>query len=72
VAATVIVMAVLGVLAVVAYLLYRLMRWARGHTRGAHVLGAVLTDVTQAAVVHEAKQGKKGEEGNTGDPPHDE
>ena len=60
------------VLGLVAYLLYRLMRWARGRTRGAYVLGAVLTDVTQAAVVHEAKQGKKGEEGDTGDPPNDE
>lgn len=63
---------VLMVVGSVAYLFYRLMRWARGRTRGAYVLGAVLTDVTQAAVVHEAKQGKKGEEGDTGDPPSDE
>ena len=63
---------VMTALGLVASLLYRLMRWARGRTRGAYVLGAVLTDVTQAAVVHEAKQGKKGEEGDTGDPPNDE
>ena len=43
-------------LGLIAYLLNRLMRWARGRTRGAYVLGAVLTEVTQGAVVHEAKQ----------------
>ena len=63
---------VMTVLGVVAYLFYRLMRWARGRTRGAYVLGAVLTEVTQGAVVYEAKQGKKREEGAAGDPPGDE
>ena len=43
---------------------------ARGRTSGAQVLGAVLTETTQAAVVHEAKQGKKREEGAPGDPPN--
>lgn len=62
---------VVAVLAIVPYLLYRLMRWARGRTRGAQALGAVLTEVTQAAVVHEAKQGKKRQEGEAGDPPND-
>ena len=57
-------------LGLVAYLARRLMRWARGRTGGAQVLGAVLTEITQAAVVHEAKQGKKREEGAPGDPPN--
>jgi len=61
-----------AVLGVIVYLLSRLMRWARGRTHGAHVLGAVLTEVTQGAVVREAKQGKKREEGNAGDPPNEE
>jgi putative methionine-R-sulfoxide reductase with GAF domain len=60
--------ALLG-LVLVAYLLYRLMRWARGHTRGAYVLGAVLSNVTQGAVVQEAKEGRKRNEGEGGDPP---
>ena len=59
-------------LALVAFLLYRLMRWARGRTSGAHVLGAVLTDVTQGVVVSEAKQGRKSKEGQAGDPPDEE
>jgi len=59
-------------LGLVTYLFYRLMRWARGRTKGAHVLGAVLTEVTQGAVVYEAKQGKKRDEGNAGDPPNEE
>jgi hypothetical protein len=63
-----VVIAVAGLI-LVAYLLYRLMRWARGRTGGAYMLGAVLTEVTQGAVVREAKQGKKGEEGDSGDPP---
>lgn len=60
---------VLGALALVAYLLYRLMRWARSRTGGAHVLGAVLSEVTQSAAVQEAKRGSKREERSTGDPP---
>jgi len=59
-------------LGLIAYLLTRLIRWARGRTRGAYVLGSVLTEVTQGAVVHEAKQGKKREEGDAGDPPNEE
>ena len=59
-------------LGLIAYLLSRLMRWARGRTRGAYVLGAVLTEVTQGTVVHEAKQGKKREERDAGDPPNEE
>jgi hypothetical protein len=66
---TVVVTAALGL---IAYMLYRLLRWARGRTKGAHVLGAVLAEVTQGAVVYEAKQGKKRDEGNAGDPPNEE
>jgi len=55
-------------LGLVAYLSRRLLRWARGRTSGAQVLGAVLSEITQAAVVHEAKQGKKREEGAAADP----
>lgn len=66
---TVVSVAALGL---AAYLLYRLMRWARGRTRGAHVLGAVLTEVTQGTAVYEAKQGNKSEEGQDGgDPDHE-
>lgn len=64
--------ALLSALALVAYLLNRLMRWARSRTRGANILGAVLTEVTQGAAVIEAKQGKKRKEGNAGDPPNEE
>jgi hypothetical protein len=60
--------AVVG-MALIGYLLYRLMRWARGRSRGAEALGAVLTEVTQSAVVHEAKQGRKRKAGQAGDPP---
>jgi hypothetical protein len=51
-----------------AWLCYRLMRWARSGARGAHVLGSVLTEVTQSAVVREAKEGKKRSEADGGDP----
>ena len=63
---------VIAMLSLVGYLLYRLMRWARGRTRGAQVLGAVFSEVTQGAAVYEAKQGNKREEGDTGDPPKHE
>jgi hypothetical protein len=59
-------------LALAAWLSYRLLRWARARGRGAHVLGAVLTEVTQSAVVREAKQGKKRDDSDAGDPPGEE
>jgi hypothetical protein len=68
-AVTNVMIAVAG-LGLIAYLFRRLMRWARGRTSGAQVLGAVLTEITQAAVVQEAKQGNKREEGDAGDPPN--
>ena len=58
-------------LGLVAWLGYRLMRWARSSARGAHVLGAVLTEVTQSAAVHEAKEGKKRKEADGSDPEND-
>lgn len=56
-------------LGLIVWLCYRLLRWARSGTGGAHVLGAVLTEVTQSAAVHEAKQGKTSRENGGGDPP---
>ena len=56
-------------LGVLVWLFYRLLRWARSGTGGAHMLGAVLTDVTQSSAVHEAKQSKKLGESDGGDPP---
>jgi hypothetical protein len=47
----------------------RLLRWARSSRGGAHVLGAILTEVTQAGVVQEAKRGQKLSEKTAGDPP---
>lgn len=59
-------------LGLIAWLCYRLLRWARSGTGGAHMLGAVLTEVTQSHAVHEAKQGKKLREDGSGDPPDEE
>jgi hypothetical protein len=56
-------------LGLIGWLCYRLMRWARSSSGGAHMLGAVLTEVTQTPAVHEAKQGKKLSESEGGDPP---
>jgi hypothetical protein len=56
-------------LGLVGWLFYRLLRWARSGGRGAHALGSVLTEVTQSAVVREAKQDKKRADGDAGDPP---
>jgi hypothetical protein len=59
-------------LGLIVWLSYRLMRWARSGTGGAHIVGAVLTEVTQSPAVHEAKQGKKSREDGGGDPPNEE
>jgi hypothetical protein len=59
-------------LGLIVWLSYRLMRWARSGTGGAHMLGAVLTEVTQSPAVHEAKQGKRSREADGGDPPKEE
>ena len=66
-----------GALVAVVYILYRLARWARTRAKGAYVLGVVLTPLGAAGnvsdpdfrVVNEAKQSKRHEEDDTGDPP---
>ena len=64
-----IVTACLGLLA---WLSYRLLRWARAGGSGARAMGEVLTEVTQSAVVREAKQGKRRNDQGAGDPPSEE
>jgi membrane protein required for beta-lactamase induction len=56
-------------LGLVGWLLHRLLRWARSGGRGAQALGSVLTEVTQSAVVREAKQDRKRKDADGGDPP---
>jgi hypothetical protein len=61
------------------YLLYRVARWARAQTTGAYVLGAALSPIIAAGsvvdpdsrVVNEAKQLKRQEEDDAGDPPNE-
>ena len=59
-------------LGLIVWLCYRLLRWARTGTGGAHMLGSVLTEVTQSSAVQEAKQGQKSREDGGGDPPNGE
>ena len=61
-----------GSLSLLVWLCYRLLRWARSGTGGAHMLGAVLTEVTQSPAVHEAKRGTKRRENGGGDPLNEE
>ena len=59
------------------YLLYRVARWARARTTGAYVLGAALSPIIAAGsvvdpdsrVVNAAKQLKRQEDDDAGDPP---
>jgi hypothetical protein len=61
------------------YLLYRVARWARARTTGAYVLGVALSPIIAAGsvvdpdsrVVNEAKQLKRQEEDDAGDPPNE-
>ena len=61
------------------YLLYRVARWARARTTGAYVLGAAPSPIIAAGsvvdpdsrVVNEAKQLKRQEEDDAGDPPNE-
>ncbi len=61
------------------YLLYRVARWARARSTGAYVLGAALSPIIAAGsvvdpdsrVVNEAKQLKRQEEDDAGDPPNE-
>jgi hypothetical protein len=59
-------------LGLIVWVSYRLMRWARSGTGGAHMVGAVLTEVTQSPAVHEAKQGRKSRENGGSDPPNED
>jgi hypothetical protein len=63
----------------VLYTLYRLVRWAWSRARGAYVVGAVLAPFGAGNVVdpdfrtvNEAKQQKKRQEDDVGDPPNPE
>jgi len=69
-----------GVVAVIVYALYRLVGWARRRQKRAYVIGAMLSPFMAAGhvvdpdfrIVHEAKQHKKREEAEPGDPPSDD
>ena len=62
------------------FVLYRIAVWAWKRARGAYALGAVLIPLGALGnvsdpdfqIVNEAKQQKKREEDNPGDPPNDE
>jgi len=68
------------VVAVILVCLYRVVGWARRRQRRAYVVGAALTPFMAAGhvvdpdfrIVHEAKQHKKREEDEPGDPPSEE
>ena len=68
------------VVLLIPYLLYRVARWSRARTTGAYVLGVALAPVIAAGsavdpdsrIVNEARQEKKHEEDDAGDPPNDE
>lgn len=70
----------IGVFLLVVFALYRLVRWARTRAKGAYVLGAALAPFVGVGnvsdpdfrIVNEAKQLKKREEDDPGDPPSDE
>jgi len=55
-----------------AWLAYRLLHWARAGRGGARAMGEVLTEVTQSAVVREAKQAKKRNGQGASDPANEE
>ena len=69
----------IGALVLVAYALYRLVKWARRRAKGAYVLGAALAPFfgfgnvsdPDFRIVNEAKQLKKREEDDAGDPPNE-
>lgn len=67
------------VVGVLPYVLYRVVRWARTRAKGAYALGAVLLPLgafgnvsdPDNRIVQEAKELKKREEDNAGDPPNE-
>lgn len=72
--------AAIGGLILLVYLLYRLAIWARTKAKGAYILGAALAPLMGLGnvsdpdfrVVNEAKQHKKREEDDGGDPPNEQ
>ena len=70
----------IGGLILLVYFLYKLAIWARKKAKGAYILGAVLAPLMgfgnvsdpDFRIVNEAKQNKKREEDDGGDPPNDE
>ena len=70
----------IGGLILLVYFLYKLAVWARTKAKGAYVLGAVLAPLMGLGnvsdpdfrIVNEAKQHKKREEDDGGDPPNEE
>ena len=71
-ATAIVVLIAAACLALVAWLSYRVLRWARAGRTSARAMGEVLTEVTQSAVVREAKQRRKRSGQGTGDPPGEE
>ena len=69
-----------AVLAVILFCLYRVVGWARRRQKRAYVVAAALTPFMAAGhvvdpdfrIVHEAKQHKKREEDEPGDPPSED
>jgi hypothetical protein len=67
-----------GIVAAVSWCGYRVVVWARRQEKGAYVVGAVLSPIIALGkvtdpdfrIVMEAKQHKKREEGEPGDPPN--
>ena len=72
--------AALGVAVAIIYGLYRVVIWARRQQKRAYVIGAALAPLIALGnvsdpsyrIVHEAKQHKKREEDEPGDPPNEE
>ena len=70
----------IGTLILLVYCLYRLVVWARTRAKGAYVLGAALAPFMgfgnvsdpDFRIVNEAKQHKKREEDDGGDPPNEQ
>ena len=53
-------------LGLAAWVGYRLLRWARAGGSGTHILGSVLTEITQGAAVREAKEDQRRKNADAG------